>query len=79
MSILHFYVYAVALGPGLIIGIATLPWNNNINRSHFSWVSIWVFTWPFMILFFAWEGIKIYKEAWGDYLSWRRHAHDNKK
>lgn len=67
MSETIWYVSVAAIG--VILGVATLPWANRVDKAcrPWLWVLTWACFWLFLLIFAAWEGIKAYRKAWWGY------------
>jgi hypothetical protein len=72
--------WLAAVIPGLVIGLATLPWKHKINPGDgvAIYVLAWVCFWPFGLIFSAYHGALAYRQAWWDYQTRRQIAKHHK-
>lgn len=72
MTWLEWLVFAC---PGLIIGVATLPWKHQIDPrdSTLMYLLGWASLWPFLTLWFLKDFLKYFTREWFDYVARARH------
>lgn len=68
--------YIIAGIPGLLIGVATLPWRHRVDPKGTTglYLYLWTCFWPFFLVHFFWFGLLAYRKPWWTYLDRTRAA-----
>lgn len=76
-----FLVTACFAGIGIVSGLAILPWHEQIagRGKEIQFFCCWVALWPLLLVYLAWEGLRMYVDHWGHYLARRQYERDAAK
>ena len=70
MSVVEALVYLTYLAAGAVLGILVMPWRRELSSMRgSSFITAWVFLWPFLLCSALMSGLKAYRAKWVDYLS----------
>lgn len=67
-------------GIGLLIGLATLPWQQRKSgMSETEYLCMWTMFWFYLVFYLLAEGLRIYARHWSDFMARRRYERSQVK